>query len=239
VTTTNDDRKAFESYALNRGFRVGKMGGDYLSNQVGNMWLTWQQARLSTPSPRSVEGEAVAVAVIRHFNYSGIVRNGFSQEPVMIDGAPILTDGTKLYTQPAPAAADGEVVARKIDYIPGFVNAPDWYKSLTETHMEICDSRVISGSFSVSDKTACRWANSINCALALSQDLLTHPATANSAEGKVQYINDNTVRSVADDYFRLCHEAGRKPMADAIWNEQLQGAIEAMLNATASTSRGS
>lgn len=51
-----------------------------------------------------------AVAEVRHFNYSGIARNGFSQEVVLLDGTPIFPEGTKLYVEPA-----------KTD---GFVNVP-------------------------------------------------------------------------------------------------------------------
>ncbi|MDY0074066.1 MAG: hypothetical protein RBR77_15645 [Thauera sp.] len=43
------------------------------------------------------------VATIRHFQYDGIARNGPSQEAVMIDGAPMLPDGTKLYAAPQSA----------------------------------------------------------------------------------------------------------------------------------------
>lgn len=43
------------------------------------------------------------VATVRHFHYEGIARNGPSQEAVMIDGAPMLPEGTQLYAAPQPA----------------------------------------------------------------------------------------------------------------------------------------
>lgn len=39
----------------------------------------------------------VAVGHVRHFEYSGIGVNGFSQEPQLMDGSPFLPDGTILY----------------------------------------------------------------------------------------------------------------------------------------------
>lgn len=51
------------------------------------------------------QGQGEAVAKVRHFDYRGIARNGFSQEAQMLDGAPVLPDGTPLYTRPAPAAS--------------------------------------------------------------------------------------------------------------------------------------
>lgn len=51
-----------------------------------------------------VDESAVPVAKIRHFDYHGIARNGFSQEAEMLDGAPDLPNGTLLYTHP-PAQA--------------------------------------------------------------------------------------------------------------------------------------
>ena len=51
------------------------------------------------------DGGAVPVAKIRHFHYSGIARNGFSQEAQMLDGTPELPDGTELFTHPPAQAA--------------------------------------------------------------------------------------------------------------------------------------
>lgn len=41
-----------------------------------------------------------AVAQVRHFDYRGVAGHGFSQEAQMLDGAPVLPDGTLLYTTP-------------------------------------------------------------------------------------------------------------------------------------------
>ena len=43
---------------------------------------------------------SVPVAKIRHFHYSGIARNGFSQEAQMLDGTPELLEWTELFTHP-------------------------------------------------------------------------------------------------------------------------------------------
>ncbi|SPU49878.1 hypothetical protein [Bordetella trematum] len=52
-------------------------------------------------------GEAQPVGRVRHFNYSGIARNDFSQEAVLNEDAPSLPDGTLLYAAPqASPAAD-------------------------------------------------------------------------------------------------------------------------------------
>jgi hypothetical protein len=40
------------------------------------------------------------VATIRHFQYEGTALSGLSQEVVIIDGAPVLPDGTQLYALP-------------------------------------------------------------------------------------------------------------------------------------------
>lgn len=58
-------------------------------------------ARAAIEADRHRRGEPVAT--IRHFQYEGIARNGPSQEAVMIDGAPVLPDGTQLYAAPQPA----------------------------------------------------------------------------------------------------------------------------------------
>jgi hypothetical protein len=51
---------------------------------------------------QNAQGEAVAK--VRHFDYRGIARNGFSQEAEMLDGAPTLPDGTLLYAGHAERA---------------------------------------------------------------------------------------------------------------------------------------
>jgi hypothetical protein len=50
------------------------------------------------------------VAQVRHYNYAGLARSGFSQEAVMLDGARVLPDGTKLYATPLhrERSAEGE-----------------------------------------------------------------------------------------------------------------------------------
>ena len=63
-----------------------------------------------------VAGEAQPVGRVRHFNYSGIARNGFSQEAVLNDDAPSLPDETLLYAAPQASEAvrqqsAGDVVA--------------------------------------------------------------------------------------------------------------------------------
>ena len=55
------------------------------------------------------QGQGEAVAKVRHFDYRGIARNGFSQEAQMLDGAPVLPDGTLLYTRLAPPASPAGV----------------------------------------------------------------------------------------------------------------------------------
>ncbi|MDY0074248.1 MAG: hypothetical protein RBR77_16580 [Thauera sp.] len=63
----------------------------------------WVQrhVRVAIEADRKRRGEPVAT--IRHFQYEGIARNGPSQEAVMIDGAPMLPDGTQLYAASQPA----------------------------------------------------------------------------------------------------------------------------------------
>lgn len=51
-----------------------------------------------------VAGEAQPVGRVRHFNYSGVARNGFSQEAVLNDDAPTLPDGALLYAAPQASA---------------------------------------------------------------------------------------------------------------------------------------
>ncbi|WAI83235.1 MULTISPECIES: hypothetical protein [Achromobacter] len=53
-----------------------------------------------------VAGEAQKpVGRVRHFHYSGVARNGFSQEAVLNDDAPTLPDGTFLYAAPQASEA--------------------------------------------------------------------------------------------------------------------------------------
>jgi hypothetical protein len=52
-------------------------------------------------SAQPAERQGDAVAKVRHFEYRGIARNGFSQEAEMLYGAPIVPDGTLLYLHPA------------------------------------------------------------------------------------------------------------------------------------------
>jgi hypothetical protein len=66
------------------------------------------------------EAGAVPVAEIRHYEYSGIARNGFSQEPVMLDGAPVLPAGTKLFTSP-PAPVEAGAVRDALDWVDDFI----------------------------------------------------------------------------------------------------------------------
>lgn len=54
----------------------------------------------------AAQGQGEAVAKVRHFDYRGIARNGFSQEAEMLDGAPVLPDGTLLYTAPPARVVD-------------------------------------------------------------------------------------------------------------------------------------
>jgi hypothetical protein len=56
--------------------------------------------------------KAGPVARVRHFDYRGIARNGFSQEAVMLDGAPVLPDGTPLYALPASPTPGKEAPER-------------------------------------------------------------------------------------------------------------------------------
>lgn len=67
---------------------------------------------------------AVPVAKIRHFHYSGVARNGLSQEAQMLDGAPELPDGTELFTHPPAQAAQVDPAA-KPHTLADFVHAPD------------------------------------------------------------------------------------------------------------------
>lgn len=54
----------------------------------------------AAPPAQPEKQAALAVGRVRHFQYSGIARNGFSQEPELFDGAPILPDGALLYAYP-------------------------------------------------------------------------------------------------------------------------------------------
>lgn len=81
-----------------------------LGEDATNAWLADRQAR----------GEPVAI--VRHYEYSGIARNGFRQEAVMLDGAPALPDGAMLYTTPQPQQIpDGftEALAQEIRRVDG------------------------------------------------------------------------------------------------------------------------
>ena len=64
-------------------------------------YYTEEQVRAAIEADRKRRGEPVAT--VRHFQYEGIARNGPSQEAVMIDGAPVLPDGTQLYAASQPA----------------------------------------------------------------------------------------------------------------------------------------
>ncbi|MDE2427034.1 MAG: hypothetical protein KGO96_14135 [Elusimicrobia bacterium] len=57
-----------------------------------------RQARLKD---ESAQEKADPVAVVRHFDYRGIAKVGLVQEAQMLEGAPVIPDGTKLYTHPA------------------------------------------------------------------------------------------------------------------------------------------
>lgn len=62
----------------------------------------------AAPPAQPEKQAALAVGRVRHFQYSGIARNGFSQEPELFDGAPILPDGALLYAYPpAPSQQAG------------------------------------------------------------------------------------------------------------------------------------
>lgn len=63
---------------------------------------------LPQPDDAHLTQPAQAVAKVRHFDYRGIARNGFSQEAEMLDGAPTLPDGTLLYTKRAIGNAQAE-----------------------------------------------------------------------------------------------------------------------------------
>lgn len=70
----------------------------------------WRAMRERAPTAAlTAQGQGEAVAKVRHFDYRGIARNGFSQEAQMLDGAPVLPDGTPLYTRPATAASPAGV----------------------------------------------------------------------------------------------------------------------------------
>jgi hypothetical protein len=56
---------------------------------------------LEALAAQPAERQGEAVAKVRHFEYRGIARNGFSQEAEMLYGAPIVPDGTLLYLHPA------------------------------------------------------------------------------------------------------------------------------------------
>ena len=75
------------------------------------------------------EGDGGAVAKVRHFDYRGIARNGFSQEAEMLDAAPVLPDGTLLYTRLAPPASPAgvpDVLIHKALIIAANIRTADW-----------------------------------------------------------------------------------------------------------------
>ncbi|EIL88578.1 hypothetical protein UU9_12543 [Rhodanobacter fulvus Jip2] len=77
----------------------------------------------------AAQGQGEAVAKVRHFDYRGIARNGFSQEAQMLDGAPVLPDGTPLYTRPAPASSPAgvpDVLIHKALTIAANIRTADW-----------------------------------------------------------------------------------------------------------------
>jgi hypothetical protein len=68
-------------------------------------------------SAQPAERQGDAVAKVRHFEYRGIARNGFSQEAEMLYGAPIVPDGTLLYLHPAAPVGvpDGMVAIGRVE----------------------------------------------------------------------------------------------------------------------------
>ncbi|MDH1177974.1 hypothetical protein N5C72_07800 [Achromobacter mucicolens] len=89
--------------------RVIKWGADNIklegpeAKQFASFLVELERAALASAP---VAGEAHPVGRVRHFNYSGIARNGFSQEAVLNDDAPSLPDWTLLYA--APQASEAE-----------------------------------------------------------------------------------------------------------------------------------
>lgn len=84
-------------------------------NGMWNAMSDRSDAPLPARAAQVAQGEAVAK--VRHFDYRGIARNDFSQEAQMLDGAPVLPDGTLLYTAPPAQPVErvpevvGEVMA--------------------------------------------------------------------------------------------------------------------------------
>lgn len=92
---------------------VREMASALINSPVPREWKRKAGRMLNDYAERIEAPEgAVAVAKIRHFDYHGIARNGFSQEAEMLDGAPELPDGTELFTHPPAQAAqvDDKVV---------------------------------------------------------------------------------------------------------------------------------
>lgn len=95
------DKAEFERLLDVYGFRCERFGQD-LSTHARAQVVSAFAALASAP----VAGEAQPVGRVRHFTYSGIARNGFSQEAVLNDDAPSLPDGTLLYAAPQASAED-------------------------------------------------------------------------------------------------------------------------------------
>lgn len=69
---------------------------------------------LHPPARAAQVAQGEAVAKVRHFDYRGIARNDFSQEAQMLDGAPVLPDGTLLYTAPPAQPVERAAVTMHI-----------------------------------------------------------------------------------------------------------------------------
>lgn len=106
-----DERAAFVAWL------TGAYPDAYSEPEAMRLWhhehvaaLAWEErARRAALASAPVAGEAQRpVGRVRHFNYSGIARNGFSQEAVLNDDVPSLPDGTLLYAAPQASEADGQ-----------------------------------------------------------------------------------------------------------------------------------
>ncbi|NII54354.1 hypothetical protein [Luteibacter sp. SG786] len=72
-------------------------------------WIDAIDAHLSSQPAEQPRGEPMAV--IRHVTYSGLARSGEAMEAVVLDGVPVLPEGTLLYAaQPKPEQAVGDGV---------------------------------------------------------------------------------------------------------------------------------
>jgi hypothetical protein len=102
---------------------IWQYGADTLSGRTdGPDDRAWQRDAVREMTMRTRDGleatqaakQAEPVAMVRHVTYEGIARNGIAQEIVMLDGAPMLPDGSYLYATPQPAAPAQELSDEQI-----------------------------------------------------------------------------------------------------------------------------